>query len=73
MLRATIRKLKRFVLGIAAYEHHILANRCATQLRLHSNAQLRDIGLGTRDQINTAAHAKCPWCHHHVWQVWITG
>lgn len=73
MLRATIRKLKRFVLTLAAYEHHCLANRCVQQLRLHSSQQLKDIGLGDRESISKAAHAKCPWCHLHVWQVFTKG
>lgn len=73
MLRATIRKLKRLVLALAAYEHHITANKCASQLRLHSLQQLKDIGFDNKESIQEAAHAKCPWCHHHVWQVWTKG
>ena len=72
MLRVIIRKLRRFVLALAAYEHHCLANRCAAQLRLHTNAQLMDIGLGSRESINKAAHAKCAWCQSKVWQEWVS-
>jgi len=44
------------------YRYHRLAAKAETQLRLHSNAELKDIGI-TRADISRMAHSKCSWCH----------
>ena len=71
LLRATIRKLKRLCLALAAYEYHSLANKAASKLRLHSSNELKDIGL-TRGEVKSAAHSKCPMCHPKIWAEWTT-
>jgi uncharacterized protein YjiS (DUF1127 family) len=70
ILRMTVDKIKRLYLSLAAYEHHRLANRASEQLRMHSTATLKDLGL-TRGTIAAAAHHKCPWCHAAVWAKWL--
>ena len=70
MLRATVRKLRRLYLSLAAYEHHRLACRASDRLRMHSAAELKDIGI-THGGIRSAVHHKCPWCHDDVWQEWL--
>jgi uncharacterized protein YjiS (DUF1127 family) len=43
------------------YKFHKNANWAADKLRMHSDKDLKDIGI-TRGDINRAAHHKCPWC-----------
>ena len=69
ILRIVIRRLKRLVLTMQAYEYHRLANRTCDQLRMHSDRNLKDLGL-TRASIRSAAHHKCPKCHEDVWNKW---
>ena len=61
-----LQRLKDYLRGdvsiISAYKFHCRANWAADQLRLHTNAELKDIGLHRVD-IMRLAHAKCPWCH----------
>ncbi|HAU67764.1 MAG TPA: hypothetical protein DCW52_05140 [Gammaproteobacteria bacterium] len=70
MLRMTVSKLKRLYLAIAALEYHRRASYVVSTLRIHSDAQLKDIGIKRHD-IARAAHAKCPQCHSDVWQEWL--
>ena len=43
------------------YRYHRLADKAETQLRFHSNAELKDIGI-TRADISRMAHRNCGWC-----------
>lgn len=43
------------------YRYHRLADKAEAQLRFHSNAELKDIGI-TRSDISRMAHSKCGWC-----------
>jgi uncharacterized protein YjiS (DUF1127 family) len=65
LLRKTIKTLERLVLLLAAYEYHCRANRAVSQLRLHSDNQLRDMGIN-KGTIHEAAHRDCGWCHRGV-------
>lgn len=62
ILRKTVRTLERIVLLLGAYEYHCRANRAVSQLRLHSDADLKDLGLH-KSMIYEAAHRGCGWCH----------
>jgi len=62
ILRKTVRTLESLVLLLAAYEYHCRANRAVSQLRLHSDAELKDIGLH-KGMIYQAAHKDCGWCN----------
>ena len=73
LLRFTVSRLKRLYLRMGAYEYHRLATRSASELRLHTAAQLKDIGGLTRGTVSSACHAKCPICHTSVWNEWIKG
>ena len=61
LLRSTAAKLKRLSDLLLAYDYHCRANRALGLLRLHSDRDLRDIGL-TRGELYTAAHRGCGWC-----------
>ena len=62
ILKKTVRTLERLVLLLAAYEYHCRANRAVSQLRLHSDDQLKDMGIN-KGTIHEAAHRDCGWCH----------
>ena len=62
ILRKGVCTLERCVLLLGAYEYHCRANRAVGQLRLHSDAELRDIGIH-KSLIYEAAHRGCGWCH----------
>ena len=44
-----------------AWRYHQRANWAADKLRMHNDADLKDIGI-TRNDIQRMAHDKCPWC-----------
>ena len=62
MLRQTIKTLQALVKLLLAYEYHRRADAAVRQLRLHSDAQLKDMGLN-KGAIYEAAHRGCGWCH----------
>ena len=69
ILRKTVRTLESLsnavhslVLLLAAYEYHCRANRAVQQLRLHTDKELKDIGLH-KGMIYEAAHKDCGWCN----------
>ena len=43
------------------YRFHQRANKALQQLRLHTDRELQDIGIG-RGELYSAAHHKCPFC-----------
>jgi len=53
--------MKKIVKLYKDYMYHRRAVWAGDTLRMHSNQQLKDIGI-TRNDINQMAHAKCPWC-----------
>ena len=53
-----IKELKQL---IADYLYHRRANKALDVLRLHSDKELKDIGL-TRGNLWEVAHKKCPFC-----------
>ena len=53
--------LKEFKQLLADYMYHRRANKALEVLRLHSDKQLKDIGL-SRGSLQEAAHRKCPFC-----------
>jgi len=46
---------------IRDYRFHQKANKALDQLRLHTDKELHDIGIG-RGELYSAAHHKCPFC-----------
>ena len=53
-----IKELKQL---IADYMYHRRANKALETLRLHTDNELKDIGL-TRGELYRVAHDKCPFC-----------
>jgi len=53
--------MKKIVKFWQDYSYHRRADWAADKLRMHSNHELKDIGI-TRQDISRMAHDKCPWC-----------